>query len=156
MYSFKTVQKIPASLQQVWDFFSHHANLKQIIQPGIGFTVISRHHGNLLFAGQIIEYRLKPIWGIPIYWMTEITHVKEREYFADEQRRGPYGFWQHQHHFKEIQGGVEMTDIVHYRVPLWFIGYLANALFVRRKLKQIFDYRSKRMEEIFGKWEASA
>jgi ligand-binding SRPBCC domain-containing protein len=107
-----------------------------------------------MYAGQIIEYTVKPLLGIPIYWMTEITHVVEKKYFVDEQRYGPYSLWHHQHHFKEIEGGVEMTDIVHYKIPFWFIGDIANNLLVKNQLQQIFDYRYRIVEKRFGKMEA--
>jgi ligand-binding SRPBCC domain-containing protein len=151
-HSIKTVQKIPISLEKAWDFFSDPANLQAITPADMGFKVISKHHGDKMYAGQIIEYTVKPIAGIPIYWMTEITQVKDSTYFIDEQRFGPYSLWHHQHHFKTIEGGVEMTDIVHYKNPFWFFGKIANLLFVRKKLQQIFDYRFTKVEELFGKW----
>jgi ligand-binding SRPBCC domain-containing protein len=151
-HSIKTVQKIPVSLDRAWDFFSNPANLQAITPGNLGFTIISRYHGEQVYAGQIIEYRVKPVLHIPLYWMTEITQVKDREYFIDEQRRGPYRIWHHQHHFKAIAGGVEMTDIVHYTVPFWIPGRLANTLFVKKQLKKIFDYRFQKVEEILGKW----
>ncbi|MEO7923419.1 MAG: SRPBCC family protein [Chitinophagaceae bacterium] len=151
-HSLKTVQQIPVSLQQAWDFFSNPVNLQAITPGNMGFTLISRHHGEKMYAGQIIEYRVKPLLGIPLYWMTEITGVKDREYFIDEQRFGPYRLWHHQHHFKEIPGGVEMTDIVHYKNPFWLAGRIANSLFVRNKLRQVFTYRYQKVEELFGVW----
>ena len=151
-HSIKTVQKIPVSLDTAWDFFSNPANLQAITPENMGFTVISKHHGDTLYAGQIIEYKVRPILNIPIYWMTEIIQVKEKEYFIDEQRYGPYALWHHQHHFKTINGGVEMTDIVHYKNPLWIFGKLANTLFVQKQLKAIFNYRFKIVEELFGEW----
>jgi len=151
-HSIKTVQKIPVSLDTAWDFFSNPANLQAITPENMGFTVISKHHGDTLYAGQIIEYKVRPILNIPIYWMTEIIQVKEKEYFIDEQRYGPYALWHHQHHFKTINGGVEMTDIVHYKNPLWIFGKLANTLFVQKQLKAIFNYRFKKVEELFGEW----
>jgi ligand-binding SRPBCC domain-containing protein len=78
--------------------------------------------------------------------------VQEHLFFVDEQRFGPYRLWHHQHLFRKIDGGVEMTDIVHYKNPLWFLGDLANWLFVKKKLRHIFDYRFKKVEELFGKW----
>jgi len=153
-HSIKTVQKIPVSLDEAWAFFSNPANLQAITPEGMGFTIISRHHGDVMYAGQLIEYKVRPVAGIPIYWMTEITQVKDRAYFIDEQRFGPYSLWHHQHHFKEIPGGVEMTDIVHYKNPLGILGRIANTLFVKQKLNSIFDYRYKKVEEMFGKWTA--
>ena len=151
-HSIKTVQKIPISLDEAWAFFSNPANLQAITPSNMGFRVISKHHGEKMYAGQIIEYTVKPVMGLPIYWMTEITQVKDKEYFIDEQRFGPYKLWHHQHHFKVIEGGVEMTDIIHYKNPMWFLGTLANELFVKKQLQGIFDFRFKKVEEMFGKW----
>ena len=151
-HSIKTVQKIPISLDKAWIFFSNPANLQAITPDNMGFKVISKHHGDTMYAGQIIEYTVKPLLGIPLYWMTEITQVKDNQYFIDEQRVGPYSLWHHQHHFKAMEGGVEMTDIVHYKNPFWVLGKLANKLFVRKQLKEIFNYRFKKVEELFGKW----
>lgn len=151
-HSIKTVQKIPVSLQQAWDFFSNPANLQAITPDNMGFKVISQHQGDTMYAGQLIEYKVRPLLKIPLYWMTEITQVKDKQYFIDEQRFGPYALWHHQHHFKEIPGGVEMTDIVHYKNPLWALGRLANTLFMKKKLEGIFKYRFTKVEELFGKW----
>lgn len=152
VHSIKTVQQIPADLQTVWAFFSNPQNLKEITPDNLGFNVISKHHGNTIYAGQIIEYTVSPLLGIPLYWMTEITHVKDHTYFVDEQRYGPYSMWHHQHHFKAIEGGVEMTDIVHYKNPLWLLGEVANTLFVRKQLEGIFSFRYRKTNEVFGKW----
>ena len=151
-HSIKTVQKIPVSLDEAWRFFSDPSNLQTITPAKMGFQIISQYHGEKMYAGQLIEYKVKPVLGIPMYWMTEITMVKEKEYFIDEQRFGPYKLWHHQHHFKTIDGGVEMTDIVHYKNPLWIIGRIADQIFVKKQLKAIFDYRFKKVEELFGKW----
>lgn len=153
VYSIKTVQKIPISLEKAWDFFSSPANLQKITPAGLGFKIISKHHGEKMYPGQIIEYKVSPVLGVPLYWMTEITHVEQQKYFVDEQRFGPYLMWHHQHHFKAIEGGVEMTDIVHYRLPFWFLGDIAHALFVKTQLKGIFSFRKKRVDEMFGKWK---
>lgn len=154
-YSLKAVQKIPVSLEVAWEFFSNPANLQTITPNNLGFKILSKHHGEKMYHGQIIEYKVSPVLGIPIYWMTEITHVKDNEFFVDEQRFGPYALWHHQHHFKEIDGGVEMTDIVHYRNPLWFLGDIANSILVKKQLKEIFNYRIQKVEEMFGKWPSA-
>ncbi|MBK8609164.1 MAG: SRPBCC family protein [Chitinophagaceae bacterium] len=150
VYSIKTVQTIPVSLDQAWAFFSNPANLATITPDKMGFKTISKHHGPVMYAGQVIEYKVSPLLGIPLYWMTEITHVVDKKYFVDEQRYGPYRMWHHQHHFKTVEGGVEMTDIVHYKLPLWFLGDMANTLFVKKQLQGIFDYRFKKVEAMFG------
>jgi ligand-binding SRPBCC domain-containing protein len=153
-YSLKTVQHMPISLQEAWAFFSNPANLQAITPDNMGFEIISKHHGATMYAGQLIEYKVKPILNIPIYWMTEITQVVDQKYFIDEQRFGPYQLWHHQHHFKEIKGGVEMTDIVHYRNPLGILGNIANSLFVKKQLQGIFEYRFAKVEALFGAWSA--
>ena len=151
VYSLKTVQHIPASLDEVWNFFSVPDNLKDITPAQLKFNVISKHHGSKVYAGQIIEYKVSPVLGIPLYWMTEITHVQDKVYFVDEQRYGPYSMWHHQHHFKQANGGVEMTDIVHYKIPFWILGDIAHALFVKAEVKKIFDHRLVAVEKRFGK-----
>jgi ligand-binding SRPBCC domain-containing protein len=152
-HTLKTIQKLPISIDEAWAFFSSPANLAKITPENMGFHVISQHHGDTMYAGQIIEYTVKPVLGIALYWMTEITQVVDKKYFIDEQRFGPYTLWHHQHHFKIIEGGVEMTDIVHYKNPLGFIGRIANTLFVKKQLQQIFDYRFKKANEVFGEWK---
>jgi ligand-binding SRPBCC domain-containing protein len=151
VYSFSTIQQIPVTIQQAWYFFSKPTNLKDITPQNLGFEIISKYHGLEMYPGQVIEYKVKPLLGIPLYWMTEITHVQPMQYFVDEQRFGPYSLWHHQHHFKEIPGGIEMKDIVHYKLPLFFLGDIANTLFVKEQLQTIFNYRIKSVEERFGK-----
>lgn len=150
VYQLQVVQKLPATIEEVWDFFSQPGNLKAITPDYMGFDIKSQSMVNRMYAGQIIEYTVTPLLGIPLYWMTEITHVGDQQFFVDEQRFGPYTFWHHQHHFKEIPGGVEMTDLLHYKIPFWFLGDIANSILVKKKLKEIFDYRYKKAEEIFG------
>jgi ligand-binding SRPBCC domain-containing protein len=150
VYSIKAVQQIPISIDTAWEFFGSPKNLATITPANLGFNIISKHHGKKIYAGQIIEYKVSPVLNIPLYWMTEITHVDDKKYFIDEQRFGPYSLWHHQHHFKEIAGGIEMTDIVHYKLPLWVLGDITNWLFVKKQLKTIFDYRFKKVEELFG------
>ena len=149
VYNLKKVQVLQVSLSQAWNFFSSPANLAKITPANLRFNIISKHHGENMYPGQIIEYIVKPFLGIPLYWMTEITHVEHEKFFIDEQRQGPYSLWHHQHHFKETNAGVEMTDIVHYKLPLWFLGDIANTLFVRDQLNKIFDHRFKIAKELF-------
>lgn len=151
-FSLKTIQNLPVEIEEAWNFFSNPGNLPAITPPKMDFKIISTFAGNEIYAGQLIEYKVNPITGISIYWMTEITHVSNRKYFIDEQRFGPYRFWHHQHHFRAIKSGVEMTDIVHYRNPMGILGNLANALFIKKQLKRIFEYRFNKIEEMFGKW----
>ncbi|WP_315818540.1 SRPBCC family protein [Paraflavitalea speifideaquila] len=132
VHSLKAIQHIPISLPDAWDFFSSAANLQEITPGDVRFTITSTLHGDRIYPGQIIEYKIKPLWGIEWYWMTEITHVEPGKYFADEQRYGPYSLWHHQHHFKAVEGGVEMTDIVHYKIPGGWLGELLHAWKIRK------------------------
>jgi len=151
VYNLKTVQKLPISLEEAWQFFSSPKNLKDITPAHMKFDIKYMSGGEKMYQGQIIRYKLQPVPGIPVSWTTEIKHVKEPHYFVDEQRFGPYALWHHQHRFKEVEGGVEMTDEVNYAIPLGFIGRLANWLFVGKQVKGIFDYRFKVLEERFKK-----
>lgn len=152
VYRLERVQRLPVSLEKAWDFFSHPGNLSALTPSYLNLKFTNALFGERMYPGQVITYRVKPLLGIPMFWMTEITHVEEGMFFVDEQRVGPYALWHHQHHFKAIEGGVEMTDIVHYRVPGWFLGDVLNALFIRRQLEGIFAFRFTRAEELFGKW----
>ena len=150
VYTIKAVQKIPTDINTAWAFFSSPLNLRAITPASMHFKVTGKYSGSTMYPGQIIEYKLRPLLGIPVYWMTEITHVKENTYFADEQRFGPYALWHHQHHFKEIKGGVQMTDILNYAIPYGAIGRLANKILVAKEIQKIFTYREKAIKEMFG------
>jgi len=150
IYQHKTIQRIPISIEKAWDFFSSPKNLDQITPNDMGFKILSISGGDKMYEGQIIHYKVAPVAKIPIRWTTEITHVTEGDYFVDEQRFGPYAMWHHEHHFKQIDGGVEMIDHVHYAIPFGYIGRIANSIFVKSKLKEIFDFRYKKVEELFG------
>lgn len=142
-------QQLPISLDEAWEFFSNPANLKEITPAKMGFVVTSTHHGEKMYAGQIIRYIVRPLFGIPLKWCTEITHIADKQYFVDEQRFGPYLFWHHQHRFTEVPGGVMMEDILHYKLPLGFLGRIVDALLVRNEVLGIFAYRKKVLGERF-------
>jgi len=115
------------------------------------FVVTSDYDENAkMYPGMIITYKITPLLGIKMNWMTEITHVKENEYFVDEQRFGPYALWHHQHHFREIKGGVLMTDLLNYAVPYGIIGRWANQILVEKQIKNIFAYRTQEIVKLFG------
>jgi len=150
MHNLKSTIKLPISVDEAWNFFSDPRNLQKITPKEMGFNITSEFFKEKMYEGMIITYIVRPLLGIPMRWMTEITTVKEGKFFIDEQRIGPYKIWHHQHHFEAIEGGVEMTDIVDYVVPLGFLGRLVEPILVRPKLKQIFDYRTQQMEKLFG------
>ncbi len=150
MYQLKRTQIVKTDIDTCWKFFSSPANLAKITPKYMGFDVLTSVPKEM-YEGLMIAYTVKPLLGISMNWVTEITHVKDRNYFVDEQRKGPYKIWHHEHHFKVIDGGVEMTDIVSYELPMGVLGRLAHPILVRKKLEEIFDYRNKVIEEIFGK-----
>jgi len=152
LYTLKSVQKLPISPQEAWDFLSDPKNLKTITPDYMGFDILSGAD-RPMFEGQIIQYIVTPVAGIKTKWVTEITHVKKGEYFVDEQRFGPYSLWHHKHFIKPIKGGVEMEDIIDYKLPFGILGQLVHPLLVKSKLKEIFDYRKKKLIELFGKFE---
>jgi ligand-binding SRPBCC domain-containing protein len=115
----------------------------------MGFEIIDAVEGKI-YPGQIIQYKVKPLFGIPLLWVTEITQVKENKFFIDEQRIGPYKFWHHKHFFKEVKDGIEMKDVIHYALPYGFLGRIVNKLFVRKQLQNIFKYRYQKINNIFN------
>jgi ligand-binding SRPBCC domain-containing protein len=152
-YQLKIQQAIPISLEQAWDFFSSPLNLAKITPPEMNFVVTSDYTVETkMYEGMLISYTITPLFGIRMRWTTEITHVKDGEYFVDEQRFGPYALWHHEHHFKQIKGGVLMDDILTYAMPYGPIGQLANSILVDKRVRSIFDYRVKAVEDLFGKF----
>ncbi|MBP6458745.1 MAG: SRPBCC family protein [Crocinitomicaceae bacterium] len=142
-------QFVKTDLNTCWDFFSSPSNLKVITPDYMGFDV-KTEVPEKMYEGLIISYTVTPLLGIPMEWVTEITHINEKSFFVDEQRIGPYKMWHHEHHFKEINGGVEMTDIVSYVVPFGILGKLVQPILVQPKLEEIFAYRFKVVDNLFG------
>jgi ligand-binding SRPBCC domain-containing protein len=156
-FHLKFSQFLPISLSEAWDFFSSPMNLAKITPKEMAFTVTSPIQADeKMYPGMIITYKVSPVAGIKLNWMTEITQVSDQKYFIDEQRFGPYKFWHHQHHFKAVPGGVEMTDLLTYGLPMGIFGNIANSIFVARKLQQIFNFRRQKTIELFGDYTAAA
>lgn len=151
IYNLKRTQWLPITLQEAWEFFSTPDNLEKITPKHMGFHILYRSGGQKMYPGQLIRYKVNGLPLVPMHWVTEITHVHEPYYFVDEQRFGPYALWHHQHHFKEVNGGVEMVDEVNYAIPLGILGRFANLVFVEREVNAIFDHRYKILEEYFSK-----
>ena len=152
IYRLHTHQNLPISIDEAWDFLSDPKNLKTITPDYMGFNILSGADRKM-YAGQIIQYIVTPIAGIPTKWVTEITHVQDKEFFVDEQRFGPYSLWHHKHFIKEIPGGVAMEDIVDYKLPMGILGQLAHPIVVKPKLKEIFDYRYQKLIKLFGPYK---
>lgn len=149
MYQLKRTQFVKTDLQTCWDFFSSPKNLQKITPEYMGFDVLTEIPDKM-YEGLMIEYKVRPLLNIPMRWITEIKTVKDKQFFIDEQRKGPYVIWHHEHHFKEVTGGVEMTDIVSYELPMGFLGRLVHPILVKSKLEEIFAYRFQKVEELFG------
>ena len=149
LHSLEREQVLPVTMEQAWEFFSSPANLNEITPGELGFQITSPPCAEM-FDGQIITYRVKIAPGVWMPWVTEIKCVDSGRSFVDEQRFGPYRFWHHRHHFEPAEGGVRMRDTVHYGLPLGPLGGLAHALFVRRKLEWIFNFRKQVLKERFG------
>ena len=154
LYTLHKKQKLSISLQEAWDFISNPKNLAVITPDSMGFKTLSGDDRKM-FAGQIIHYTITPVLGIKVQWVTEITHIQDKSFFVDEQRYGPYAFWHHKHFLKEIPGGVEMEDIVHYKLPMGFLGQLVHPFLVKPKLEEIFAYREKKLKELFGEFKVT-
>jgi ligand-binding SRPBCC domain-containing protein len=152
LYTLHTKQNLPITKNQAWELLSDPKNLQKITPEYMGFEIVSGADRSI-FPGQIIQYTVTPLLGIKAKWITEITHVVENEYFVDEQRFGPYAFWHHKHFIKEISGGVEMEDIVDYKIPMGFLGTLIHPILVQPKLKEIFEFRRKKLIEMYGEFQ---
>ena len=144
-------QKLPISLDDAWDFLSSPNNLKLITPESMNFKIIDWDKKKA-YPGQIIQYTVSPVFGMKIKWVTEITQVKRNSYFIDEQRFGPYSFWHHKHFIKEIDNGILMDDIIHYKIPFGFIGIILNKVYIKNKLSKIFKYRESKLNKIFGNY----
>jgi ligand-binding SRPBCC domain-containing protein len=150
MHKLKQEQFLPISLDQAWDFFATPKNLNEVTPSDMVFEITSELPEKM-YEGLIITYKIKPMLNISMNWCTEISHIKDKMFFVDEQRKGPYNIWHHEHHFKEVPGGVLMTDLLYYDIGMSLFGWLAGKLFVHKKVKQIFTYRYKTLETYFKK-----
>lgn len=144
----KQEQLLPISLSDAWDFFSNPQNLNLITPPKMVFEITSPLPQKM-YEGMLITYKIEPLLKIPMKWCTEITHIKELSFFIDEQRIGPYRLWHHEHHFREVENGVLMTDLLYYEIGKGIFGKIAGALFVHKAVQKIFDYRKTKLTELF-------
>jgi ligand-binding SRPBCC domain-containing protein len=153
VFKLKYSQKLPLSLNQAWDFLSSPNNLELITPKNMDFRITDWDQKKA-YPGQIIQYTVKPMFGLKLNWVTEITQVRDKEFFIDEQRFGPYSFWHHKHFLKEVDGGVLMEDVIHYKIPFGPLGYILNFLFIKSKLNSIFKYREEELTKLFGKFKS--
>lgn len=141
-------QFLPITLTEAWEFFSSPQNLNKITPVEMNFKILSGGD-EPMHNGMVVQYTVTPLLGIPLPWVTEITHVEEGSFFVDEQRFGPYALWHHLHRFEAAEGGIMMTDILHYRVPFGPVGKLLGWLFIDKKVNDIFEFRTKTLEKLF-------
>jgi len=149
MKTLKFSQILPLGIEEAWKFFSNPKNLGLITPPYMGFNLTSELHSDKMYPGMIITYRVYPLLGIPLRWVTEITQVDEPNYFVDNQKSGPYKFWHHQHFFYETDQGTEMVDIINLAAPFGWLGLIAERLIVEKKVQEIFRYRSEKLKQLF-------
>ena len=150
LHSLSREQILPIALAEAWDFFSSPRNLHSMIPPDQGFRIVDCPPEKM-HEGQIISYKVNILPALWVPWISEIKAVEEGRAFIDEQRFGPYKFWHHRHLFEDVVSGVKITDLVHYIMPLGPLGAIAHALFARRKLEQIFDFRREVLERRFAR-----
>jgi ligand-binding SRPBCC domain-containing protein len=149
LYQLHAKQCIKTDIQTAWEFLSDPKNLQRITPEAMGFNILAGADRKM-FPGQVIHYTVSPFPGVTTKWVTEITHVENGKYFVDEQRFGPYALWHHKHFIKEIEGGVEMEDIIDYKIPFGILGQMVHPILVKPQLKKIFAYREKALKELFG------
>ena len=143
-------QIIRASAERAWGFFSDPRNLAKITPPDMGFIVKSELPPRV-HPGMMIEYRVSPMLGIPMTWLTEIVQVRESTYFVDEQRVGPYAIWHLEHHFHDQDDGrIEMEDLVTSVLPLSPFSEVMHPFLVRPQLDKILSFREKKVNELCG------
>ena len=152
IYTLHKTQKLPISVDEAWEFLSDPKNLKIITPAKMSFDIISGAD-RPIYAGQILKYKVTPMMGIRTKWVSEIKSIVPKKYFVDEQLYGPYSLWHHKHFIREIEGGVEMEDIIDYKIPLGILGQMIHPLLVKPRLEEIFNYRQKKLVELFGEYK---
>lgn len=152
MYKLHKKQNVPISLQEAWNFLKSPKNLEKMTPKEMGFKIIDGAERET-YAGQLITYEVTPLLGIKTKWVSKITQVEYLKYFTDEQLYGPYAMWHHTHFIKEIEGGVEMEDVIYYKVPFGFLGKIFHPILVKPQLEKIFKFRSEKLIELFGEYK---
>lgn len=143
-------QQLNCSIDEAWKFFSSANNLSKITPKEMNFIVRTKLSDDAIYEGMIIDYYVSPLLNIKMSWQTKIIEVNDRKSFTDFQEKGPYKLWNHHHEFIENENGVLMKDTVDYELPLGFLGEIAHVLFVKKKLKHIFNYRTQVLDKMFN------
>lgn len=149
IHEYSTHQLLPINIELAWDFFSSPKNLAIITPPEMEFKILSKDLKSEIFNGMEIDYRVRPLFGIPLKWKTGICNVESKKTFTDLQLKGPYSIWEHTHTFEIRENGILMKDVIRYKVPMGFLGNWMNTLFIRKKIEKIFEYRRETLEKLF-------
>ena len=149
IYTLKVKQNLKMSLDDAWNYFSNPTNLSEITPAKMGFNITSEK-SDFMYVGQIISYKVSPLLGLKMNWVTEITHISDKSFFVDEQRFGPYTMWHHEHLFTKNGDKTEITDKVSFKLPLGFLGRLFAPVIVIPQLKKIFNHRIEVLEKKFN------
>ncbi len=147
--TFNSEHFLPIAIDQAWEFFSSAGNLARITPPEMNFIILTNLDDKEVYEGMLIDYTVKPLFGIPFRWQTEIYKVNKPEYFSDRQLKGPYRIWEHTHTFIQKENGVLMKDELRYQLPFGIFGRLAHAIFIKKKIESIFSFREKALNKIF-------
>ena len=150
VYNFSSKQFLQTDIKTAWDFFSSPQNLSKITPPDLGFVILSPKNVGDMTEGMKIDYTVKPMFGITVHWRTLITDVVKHRYFTDKQLKGPYSIWEHTHTFNEQDGGILMTDNIRYKLPFGWLGIATHRLFVRKRIEEIFSYRTVVLDNLFN------
>ena len=151
IYNYDTEQYLPTDMETTWEFFSSAKNLAIITPPEMQFNILTKLDDREIYEGMLIEYKLKPLFGIPVYWKTEISKVDKPYKFIDRQLKGPYKIWEHTHIFIKKENGVLMQDHLKYQLPFGIIGTITHQWIVRKKVENIFKFRKNILTKIFAK-----
>nr|WP_295233421.1 SRPBCC family protein [uncultured Chryseobacterium sp.] len=149
-YDLYIKQHLSCNIETTWKFFSSPYNLLEITFESMGFVVLSDVKDKPIFKGMEIDYTVSPMLGIPMKLKTVISQVKDHESFTDFQKEGPYKYWNHFHEFIPNEDGVLMKDTVDYELPMGILGKIAHQLFVKEKLRSIFDFRYRVLNDLFN------
>jgi ligand-binding SRPBCC domain-containing protein len=150
LYTLYAKQIVDKQIDFLWDFFSKPSNLNKLTPEDVEFKIISGKSDDF-YEGKIISYKIKPFKLVTLNWITEISKVKEESYFIDKQISGPYKMWHHEHHFKSNNDGTtEIIDKVKYKIPFYILGRISHKIFIKRKLIKIFNFRQKKINELFN------
>lgn len=150
VFEYTAEQVLPVPVHKAWSFFSSANNLALITPPNLDFKILTKLNNDEIYEGMLIDYIVRPLFGIPVRWTTEIVDVHKPFLFTDKQLKGPYKMWEHTHTFQATTSGTLMKDVVRYQMPMGIIGHISHSLIVRKRIEEIFAYRKKILTQLFN------